>query len=141
MYGWGFENEWRNRKGFSIMKDHKFINKEDLSKKIVDSILKSEEETLHSISSEEFQDIIAQHAASWAIRDVETELFLSTIDLRSPKEDCASWTPNLRDAFIFNDEEKAYVLSISIGKNLSDCEVVPLIYAVDPLYNRDDIDR
>lgn len=118
-----------------IVKMEKMIPKEELSERIVDEISFLQNSGGNTIVSEDdFQLIICDAAAAWAVRRNDDGRFLAKIGvfaLDETHED--AWTQNLRDAIVLTDELKARMIANSF-RNAHTYEAVPLIYQVEPLF-------
>ncbi|EFU2737346.1 TPA: hypothetical protein J1731_004043 [Escherichia coli] len=129
------ENEMENRDKIHIAKERKVIDIKEISEEIRKEIEYRELEIQGSITEDEFQDILCTKAEAWTVRRKKDGMFLKEISTQWDRKTIdAEWTSNLRDAFIFNKEHNAMVVSISLSNNKRECEYIPLIYQIDPLY-------
>lgn len=125
------------RKVIKVAKSFRSIPADALSDKIITRIESIEAEVGGSISDEDFQFIIRDHAEAWVLRRKEDNMFLYQIRFDNDgagKTVITSWTANLRNAFVFKDQDKTSELSLFICGSPSACEVVPLIYQLEPFY-------
>lgn len=130
----------KNKHTIRIAKVEKNIAREDLSERILKEIQFMENEESSMISDEDFQLIICDSAAAWAVRRKEDGCFLAEITRRYFGEDKGihyTWTKNLRDAMVLTEENKAQMIAYSLLDSRG-YEPVPLIYQVDPLFKTDE---
>lgn len=125
----------------TIIDDSHTIKFSDLSYRIIDRIYYYIDDSIKdediSMNDNEFQYVIDDTAMAWAIRNNVKELYFQDFNVYTGNHE-PRWTPNLRDALIFNDRDKASrVLSAVKGEEntRNAYAVVPLIYQLDPFYD------
>lgn len=128
--------EFKRRKTTKkIVKTYEVVSEEDLSEDIMLDIEYRERQLGGSISEDEFQSLLMDKAVAYAIHDRENNRYISMIRFTEDgKSVRLEWTRNLRDAFIFNSETKSSILALYINGNPRGCNIVPLIYQVDPFF-------
>ncbi|EOU7320481.1 hypothetical protein [Escherichia coli] len=132
----GYKMEFKPKKTIKkIVKTYEVITEEELPEEIIFDIEIRENEVGGPISEEEFQSIIMDKAIAYAIHDRENDRYIKGMRL-SEDGKCIrfEWTRNIRNAFIFNNESKASILSLYINGKPRGCNIVPLIYQVDPFF-------
>lgn len=118
-----------------IVKTYEVVSEEDLSEDILFDIELREQEVGGAISEDEFQGMIMERAIAYAIHDRENNRYIKMIRLTEDgKSVRLEWTRNIRNAFIFNNESKASILALYINGSPRGCNIVPLIYQVDPFF-------
>ncbi|EEJ7177468.1 hypothetical protein RL87_000749 [Salmonella enterica subsp. enterica] len=131
-YAMGFEKRKTTKK---IVKTYEVVSEEDLSEDILFDIELREQEVGGAISEFEFQNMIMERAVAYAIHDRENDRYIKMIRFNEDgKTIRLEWTRNIRNAFVFNNENKTSILALYINGSPRGCNAVPLIYQVDPFF-------